>query len=77
MTDGLYLLTALFDAGPTKAGAASEVALEWADIWAFMCATEAISEPWEAQALRNLSNAYLDAKEAGKNPLCIPPIDQD
>ena len=73
---GGYLIEALFEAGPGKSGMGGETPLEWPDIWAYMQATQAISEPWEARALIRMSQAYVDEKAAGSNLLRKAPIDR-
>lgn len=55
----------------------AEAPLDWADIWPFMQATENIEEPWEAEALFEMSRGYLSAKVDGEHALAIPPTEQD
>lgn len=71
---GQYLLEALFEAGPSKPGAmGGELPLEWLDVWAYMQATQAVSEPWEARALVQMSSAYVYEKAAGASVFSIEP----
>jgi hypothetical protein len=39
--------------------------------------TETHLAPWEARALRDLSLAYMSARERGKDVLSIPPSRED
>jgi hypothetical protein len=74
---GGYLLDALFEAGPDKPGAmGGDLPLEWPDVWAYMQATQAIVEPWEARALREMSIAYADEKCAATDLLRKAPTDR-
>jgi hypothetical protein len=71
---GSYLIEALFAAGPSMSGAmGGEAPLSWSEIHAFMAATSTITEPWEAQALFDMSRAYVRGKDVGRNPFGIYP----
>ncbi len=73
---GEYLLEALFEVGPVRMVAEGELPLGWAEVWAYAQATGAVEEAWEARALISMSRGYLGAKNAGKNPLAIPPVER-
>lgn len=73
---GGYLLNAFFEAGPSKPSPmGGELPLEWPDVWAYMQATQAIREPWEARALIEMSRAYT-AEKSHTGVLRKPPIDR-
>jgi len=74
---GEYLLDALFAVGPTEFVGGEETAVSWSELAGYMQATGAITEPWEAEAVRAMSRAYLDAKREGKNIHCIAPVDRE
>ena len=74
---GAYLIEALFEAGPTLHDSMGEKPLGWLDLDAYGRATQAITEPWEYRALRDMSRAYLGERQAGVEPLAIAPADQD
>lgn len=61
------------DAGPVTHTAMGAQPLTWADAFAYGQATLAITEPWEFRTIVKMSLAYLSEREAGKNPLTIPP----
>ncbi|PHR93487.1 MAG: hypothetical protein COA78_32820 [Blastopirellula sp.] len=74
---GGYLSDALFEAGPVKSDPMGGLgALEWVDIAAYVSLTGAISEPWEVQALRRMSAAYLRGMNEGRDPFSIAPVDR-
>lgn len=75
---GQYLLDALLQAGPSKIAAmGGEGPLAWLDLWAYAQATQAVSEPWEFEALSRMSRAYVEGRQTGANPFGIAPVDQD
>lgn len=77
ITAGQYLLDALYEAGPVKSDPlAGSVALDWTDLHAYVALTGAISEPWEARALRDMSQAYERGMREGSNPFSIMPMER-
>lgn len=54
-----------------------EVGLSWVSLAAFATATGRVSEPWEFEALFDMSAAYVAAKRDGEDVFAIPPVDQD
>jgi hypothetical protein len=54
-----------------------EAPLGWSDLRAYIELTELDLAPWEARALRDLSLAYMSARERGKDVLSIPPSRED
>lgn len=75
---GEYLLSALFEAGPSEYHATGgEIGLTWLTLDAYARSTGTLSEPWEFRALREMSAAYIKAKNEGANIFCIPPTEQD
>ncbi|MFP4239515.1 MAG: hypothetical protein ACLFRZ_09435, partial [Rhodosalinus sp.] len=74
LSAGQYLLEALIEAGPSKHDAmGGETALTWLDLWAYGQATQAVTEPWEFEALSRMSRAYVEGKMKGAHPLAKPP----
>jgi hypothetical protein len=74
---GAYLVQAfsrLRYAVPSPMG--GMVAQSWTEIEAFARATEAISEPWELEALFEMSWIYTEERQAGSNLMRIPPMDR-
>jgi len=74
---GQYLIDAMFVMRPTRSNGMCEVAADWDIIDAFARASRRISEPWEAETLFAMCEAYRQGREAGVNPLAIAPVDQD
>ena len=66
---GRYLAEAFRDLGRFTSTGFGPVPLTWTEINAFACQTGVISEPWEARCVRDMSVAFLDGIEVGKNPL--------
>jgi hypothetical protein len=54
-----------------------ETPLGWSDLRAYADLTGVDLAPWEARALRDLSRAYLSARESGQDLLSIPPVLRD
>lgn len=78
MTSGQYLLDALLEAGPSYRDAlGSERSLGWSEIHVYQMASQAITEPWEARALIDMSRAYLKGKIIGTDPLGMEPMESD
>lgn len=70
---GDYLLHALKRIGFYSTFGEGRCVLTWAEIHAFAQATQAVSEPWEMEALRRMSGAYLGGLHRGENPFGIQP----
>lgn len=49
--------------------------LKYLDVITFAQGTQAISEPWEIEAVVNMSNAYCDGREYGSKNNKREPID--
>ncbi|WP_273522379.1 hypothetical protein [Rhodosalinus sediminis] len=78
LESGTYLLEALLEAGPAVSDPHAGLRpLSWLEIWAYMQATAALAEPWEARALMEMSRAFVAGLRAGQDPLSIAPRDQD
>lgn len=71
-----YLIDAMNDLGPVRAESYGIRAADWPEISAFIAATNDISEPWEAKALRRMCSAYADGLMTGEKPLGIPPMER-
>lgn len=74
---GEYLLNAFFEVGPTMQGGMGEAPLHWQEVDAYARQTQAISEPWEARALVQMSRAYLDGQVVGTQPLGKMPVEPE
>lgn len=72
---GEYLLEAMFRLGPTRCNGMAVTPADWSDIDAFARLTGRISEPWEAEILHDMCQAYHDARQAGENPLAMSPVE--
>lgn len=75
--EGEYLLDALFSVGPTDWRGGEESPIAWSELAGYMRATGAITEPWEAEAVMDMSRAYFRAKREGKDIHCIAPVDRE
>ncbi|MHA3913844.1 hypothetical protein [Halovulum sp. GXIMD14793] len=53
------------------------LAREWSEIEAFASASGVISEPWEKQALFDMSWGYVEEYNAATDPLRIPPMERN
>jgi len=73
---GEYLIDAMFVMRPTRSNGMGEVAADWDTIDAFARVSGRISEPWEAETLFAMCEAYHKGLDAGVNPLAIAPVDQ-
>lgn len=74
--DGEYLLDALFKVGPTEFSRGEEGPISWVELAAYGQATQALSEPWEYEAVMSMSRAYFRAKQEGRDIHCIAPVDR-
>lgn len=72
---GAYIVNALVEAGPTIFDGMGERPLSWVDIDAYARATGGDWQPWELRAVFGMSRAYLAGKQAGKEPLAVPPTE--
>jgi hypothetical protein len=72
-TAGSYLMQALWDVGPTNGDGGP---ISWQELAAYASISESLSEPWELRAVMRMSKAYVTEKQAGKDPLRIPPVDR-
>ena len=68
-----YLLGYLFDAGPFVNVAGGSAPLNWQDLRAWQSGTGIELQPWEARALRGLSQIYLRASVEAQAPDCPAP----
>lgn len=73
---GRYLIDAFHALGPVRSTGMDERSTDWPEIDAFMRCTGRISEPWEAETLRDMCVGYLAARHAGDHPLARPPVDR-
>ena len=66
----------MLDMGPLESNGWGMTAKPDGAILDYMRGTGITTEPWEFRALRQMCRAYRDGNSAGKDPLCIPPIDR-
>lgn len=68
-----HILGWWLDVGPAMSGGMGDVEISYGEIVAWSKATGTPVEPWQAQLLRRLSGAYIEAKVAGADPMAVPP----
>lgn len=71
--DAVYLVDALFDVGPVKAGGMGPVPIDSHDLVAWQAERGIVLTPWEAQTLRRLSRDYVFESSRATKPDCPPP----
>lgn len=72
-----YIVKAWFRVGMVDSGAMGQAPLRWSEVLAFAKATAAVSEPWEMEALVDMSRYYLHERVAAENPLRKSPMERD
>lgn len=72
---GEYLWRAFNDIGLASSSSGGLMPILWSEVRGFAEATGAIDEPWEMQAIRQMSEAYV-AERHQRNPLRISPMDR-
>lgn len=70
------LWRAFLEVGPTLPGAMGEVPLSWAEVDAYARHSPELTEPWETQALVQMSEEYLAEKVKGADVFTVPPIER-
>jgi hypothetical protein len=75
---GGYLLEMLYEAGPVKALPMGGVdAITWSDLYPYIqLATDGV-EVWEARQIIDMSKAFAQGLNEGKNIFSIAPIDRE
>lgn len=68
-----HLLGWWLDVGPTMAAGMGDAEITYSEIGAWSKLTGTPVEPWEAQLLRRLSGAYIQARNDGADSMAIPP----
>lgn len=58
-------------------GATGEVPLSWAEVDAYARNSPEITEPWEAQALVQMSQEYLAEKRKGADVFTVAPMERN
>lgn len=53
------------------------IPLTWLDVWAYGQATQDLSEPWEYQALHEMSRAFVAGMQLGDDQAADPPYTGD
>ncbi|NKX40348.1 hypothetical protein HGG71_02570 [Rhodobacteraceae bacterium R_SAG2] len=70
------LWRAFLEVGPTLPGAMGEVPVSWVEVDAYARHSPEITEPWEVQALVQMSQQYLAEKVKGADVFTVPPIER-
>ncbi len=74
---GKYLMQALWDVGPSRFDGTIETAIGWQDLAAYAKVMGTLSEPWEINAVMQMSKAYVREKTTSTDPLSIAPVDRE
>ena len=74
---GKYLIEALMAMKPYSVTDNGYVPVSWVEIHAFMEATGRISEPWEAELLKEMSERYIQGMTDSKESLSVEPALRD
>ena len=69
---GQYILAAWHELGRMEV-AFGRMPLSWSEIDAYARMTRAITEPWEARVIRDMSREYIAGLDLGADPLAIEP----
>lgn len=69
-----YLIDALFRLGPVRGDMNGQRGVDWPEIDAFARLTRSISEPWEAEALHAMAQAYAIEADETEDSLREPPF---
>ncbi|WP_139044806.1 hypothetical protein [Phaeobacter sp. S60] len=70
------LWRAFLEVGPTLPGAMGEVPVSWVEVDAYARHSPEITEPWEVQALVQMSQDYLSEKVKGADVFTVPPMER-
>lgn len=71
-----YLWRAFQRMGYARSTAMGQEPWDWTNIQAFMGVSGLIDEPWEAELLHAMSQAYLGERSHGERLFAMPPIMQ-
>lgn len=72
------LREALFKMGTIRhTDMGGERPLDWPEVLSFARATAYVSEPWEIEALHDMSASYVRGLIGGRSPFGIEPVDRD
>lgn len=75
-SNGRHLVDALQDLGNYSVTETGIAALTWAEIGAYANATGLISEAWEMQTVRAMSEAFVQGLREGEDVFSIPPAER-
>jgi len=75
-SNGRHLIEALQDLGNYSVTEAGIDALTWLEIKSYADATGLVSEAWELQTVRAMSEAFVQGLREGEDPLSIPPTER-
>jgi len=67
---------AFLEVGPAMPGAMGEVPISWAEVDAYARHCPEITEPWETQALVQMSQDYLAEKRRGADVFTVAPMER-
>lgn len=71
---GTYLIDAMWKLGPVRADANGTRGVDWTELDAFARLTQAITEPWEAEALHAMCDGYAAEHAEAEDTLREPPF---
>lgn len=71
-----YMLRAFLRLRPAKPGISGPAPWSWLDVEAFGRATSMIADPWEHEALIDMSSAYCAELASSTDALTIPPTER-
>lgn len=71
-----YLIAWWLEIGPTVMAGMGEGPIGWTDIAAWQQLAAMELEPWEAQAIRSLSRAFLSQQHEARKPTCAAPFSE-
>jgi hypothetical protein len=72
---GRYLVDAMMTLGPIRSTGMGQRPTDWPEIEAFARLTGRIAEPWEAEVLHAMCEAYAVEYAAGDQLLRLPPAE--
>lgn len=72
-----YMMRAFMRLRPARPGMGGPEPWTWVDVEAFGRASQMISDPWEHEALIDMSHAYCAELASSTNVLTIPPTERD
>ena len=74
---GDYLLDLMQQLGPIRSTGMGLTTPDWQELAAFARASGLALAPWENRLIKQMCGAYLREFNAGREPLCMPPIERE